>query len=173
MAQALAVVAMTMPLSEDELVSYLTRRGYKGDVRDAMLAKVLVGRQGQLELTMAEQDLEKAANMFAQADIFEEEAQALEKEAQALIDKTRLLGPDILTLTEKIAELKGQMEGWEWVPAWLPLGPRSEMVAAEEQLYELTQKRQALDEQIGEIEEQKSVRALLHYALRPSLRPEP
>ena len=72
------MVATTMPLSEDELVSYLTRRGYNGDVRDAMLAKVLVGRKGQLELTKAEQDLEKSANMFVQADIYEEEAQALE-----------------------------------------------------------------------------------------------
>lgn len=146
-----------MPLTESELVSYLRRKGYEGEVLEAMLAKVLVGRQGQLELTMAEQDLEKAANMFAQADIYEEEAKALEKEAQDLIDKARLLGPDILALTEKIEELEGEMASWEWVPEWVPLGPRGELVDAQEKLDALTQKRQGLDEQIGVLEDEKAV----------------
>ena len=159
MPQALAVVAMTMPLSEPELVSYLSRRGYTGETRDAMLAKVLVGRQGQLELTMAEQVLEKAANMFAQADMYQEEAEKLEKENQALIEKAQLLGPDILKFTEKIAELQGEMAPWEWVPEWVPLGPRAEIAETQEKLDKLTDERKALDEQIEELEGEIAVRA--------------
>jgi uncharacterized coiled-coil DUF342 family protein len=158
MAQALAVVAMTMPLSEPELMSYLSRRGYTGETQEAMLAKVLVGRQGQLELTMAEQDLEKAANMLAQADVYEEEAEKLEKENQALIEKAQLLGPDILKFSEKIAELEGEMAAWEWVPDWVPLGPRAEIAETKEKLEELTDKRKALDEQIEELEREIAVR---------------
>ena len=146
-AEVLAVVARTGGLSTDELVNYLTKRGYTGDVREAMLAKVLIGAKGQLELSQPEQDLEKAANLFAQADQYEEEAKTFETEANVFVEQSRALGPELLSLTESIDALKPQVELYAWLPGWVPFGPRTTMADMTTKLDLLADKRKALDQQ--------------------------
>ena len=68
-----------------------------------MVQQVLVAREGGLDITAAEADLEKAANMFVQADIYKEEAEELETKANAIIEEQQKYGPDLLMLTEKKA----------------------------------------------------------------------
>jgi len=159
-AEVLAVVARTGGLSTDQLTSYLTIRGYTGDVLDAMLAKCSLGQKGQLSLSQPEQDLEKAANMFAQADQYEEEAQKLEVEAYVFVEESRTLGPEILKLTESIDALKPEVKVFEWLPdppfpfPFGPFGPRSNMADAQASLDVLVDKRKVLDERYEEIDGQ-------------------
>ena len=105
-----------------------------------MVQQVLVAREGGLDITAAEADLEKAANMFVQADIYKEEAEELETKANAIIEEQQKYGPDLLMLTEKAAALKeaGKDGSAEW-----------EDVQAK--LAELAAQRQALDEQWEEV----------------------
>jgi hypothetical protein len=44
-AEVLSVTAVTGNLSEEDLLSWLGKKGYRGETRDAMLAKVLTARR--------------------------------------------------------------------------------------------------------------------------------
>jgi len=104
---------------------------------------VLAARNGDIQITQAEQDLERAAMMFAQADIYEEEAQKLEKEATGYVEEGRKFGPQMLALTEKIGNLD-------------PEADRDRLNAAQAKLDELIEKRRALDEKFEEVDAERS-----------------
>ena len=80
-----------------------------------MFDKLIVARNGGLELSQPDIDLDKAANMFVQAEIYEEEGQKLEEEANKIVEEAQTFGPEILELTEKIKELEASLAPWEWV----------------------------------------------------------
>jgi len=142
-AEVLTTVALTGHLGADELGAWLDRRGYAGATKEAMTAKVLAARNGDIQITQAEQDLERAAMMFAQADIYEEEAQKLEKEATGYVEEGRKFGPQMLALTEKIGNLD-------------PEADRDRLNAAQAKLDELIEKRRALDEKFEEVDAERS-----------------
>ena len=86
-AEVMSTVAVTGHLeSSEDLEAWLGRRGYKGAVREAMLAKVILARSGGVVFSQAELDLDRAAFMFIQADMYEEEGQKLEAEKTKIVE---------------------------------------------------------------------------------------
>ena len=106
----------------------------KEDIEHIVVLKVfnsLYEYSGGLEISQPEADLERAANMFVQAEIYQEEGDKLQEEAEGYVLEAQKYGPDMLTLNEKIASLKPEAAMWEWLPEWFPVGARDEMGAAE------------------------------------------
>lgn len=157
-AEVMSAVAVTGHLAEDDLKSWLMRRGYSGATLASMFDKLIVARNGGLELSQPDIDLDKAANMFVQAEIYEEEGQKLEEEANKIVEEAQTFGPEILELTEKIKELEASLAPWEWVGEFFDptFGDRLALQEAQARLDEITEKRQQLDEKIEEVNKEAS-----------------
>ena len=86
-AEVMSTVAVTGHLeSSEDLEAWLGRRGYKGAVQEAMLAQVILARSGGVVFSQVELDLDRAAFMFIQADMYEEEGQKLEAEKTKIVE---------------------------------------------------------------------------------------